>query len=202
MSDLAQVANNITAAFAAVEKAVDEAKATVAAQLVDHVIATAPPLVSPEPVADAAHPAYSFDSHGFLTDPAPVMVGDTRVEAVVGADCPRTVTIPQTGHVLCEPRPDTGEGFMRYAWRVSRQCGAVNPDGSPKQGWWGGIMLFGDSVFNRFGGVKKDGSNWPVAADFYFARMTGDINPFLTPEEIAEQERNAALWAASGVRPK
>lgn len=195
MSDLSAVAKAVAAAFDAVQKAVDEAKSTVASQLVEHAVATTPPLVeSPEPVKVD----YTFDSHGFLSNPAPALVGDVRVEAVVGEGCPHTVKVVETGHILSEPRPDTGEGFMRYCWRVSRQAGGAQPDGSPNPGWWGGLMFSGDTaLFAKEGGKPSpDGSNWPHAADRYFSRYNGLVNAFLTPAEQAEQAEIAKAWAA------
>lgn len=147
--------------------------------------------VDAPPVATAPHGSYAFDAAGFLTSPAPRMVGNVRVEPVVGADCPRTVTVAQTGHVLCEPRPDLGEGFSAYLWRVCEQC-----EGSLAQG--GGIFFAGDHAFDRFGGFKADGSNWPIAADFWYARFNGQINAFLTPAEQAEQAEIAKAWAIAG----
>lgn len=128
---------------------------------------------------------YEFDAQGLLV--AARQTAGGRIDPVVGPDCPNTVVMERTGHVLSVARPDLGEMFVGYCRRVSDQAtmgtdsNAVNTLGS---------LFMGSSwLFDRFGGYQPDGSNWPQAADRYF-----NMRAYMTPEELARDDASRAQW--------
>lgn len=101
-----------------------------------------------------------FDERGLLKGGS--LYGGYRVDPIVPAGTPRTVTIGLTGHVLSVARPDLGEMMGGYLTRVSAQA-----HGNPNI--VGALMIGGmDTYFSDFGGFKADGSNWPIVADLIY----------------------------------
>lgn len=141
------------------------------------------------PVPLPTSPVYQFDDKNLLIDPAPTYNGMLRIDPVVGEDCPHTVKV-KSGHVFSKPRPDLGEKFMAYVARVSAQAGGSTSG-------IGSLFLGASSYFNKFGGYKVDGTNWPEAADSYFYPRV-----YMTPEEIAREEKAKQDWADAAERLK
>jgi hypothetical protein len=108
--------------------------------------------------------------------------GSARVDPVVGAGTPTTVTLPKTGHTLSVARTDLGEGFVGYCTRIADQAGG-NPNTV------GALFLGTSHLFERFGGYKADGSNWPQAADYFY-----NIRAYMTPEELARDDAAKRGW--------
>jgi len=148
----------------------------------------APPVVSMPPIV-VMNPMYEMDANHFLTHVR--AHGGGRVDPVVGPDCPYTVTLPKTGHTLSVARPDIGEMFIGYVQRTADQ--ATGGKGDTILGTVGSLFLGTAWLFEPFGGFKTDGSNWPQAADRFC-----NIRAYMTPEEIARDEKNKADWAAVG----
>lgn len=67
-----------------------------------------------------SEPKYQFDKDGLLLGGTTAANGG-RIDPIVGPDCPRTVVLPKTGHVVSIARPDLGEMLLGYAIRVSAQ---------------------------------------------------------------------------------
>jgi hypothetical protein len=113
--------------------------------------------------------------------PVQVMaVNGRRVDQPCPQGTPGTVTLAATGHTLSLPEVAKGEMFAGYCGRVYLQCGAQSADAV-------GSLFLGTGVyFERFGGFKPDGSNWPQAADFFFDAISGGTAAYAT-----EAERNA-----------
>lgn len=88
------------------------------------------------------------------------------IDPVVPAGTPRTVTPSETGHTLSIARPDKGETFVGYCTRVSDQATAgTDPKAYQRVG---ALMLGAGHLFDRWGGFREDGFNWPFAADRFF----------------------------------
>lgn len=98
------------------------------------------------------------------------------VEPVVPKGTARTVTPSETGHTLSIPRPDKGEMFMGYCIKVSDQAtGGKDPNAFQRVG---ALASGADHYFDKWGGFKADGSNWPFAADRFFnGEAYGDPGP-------------------------
>jgi hypothetical protein len=106
-------------------------------------------------------------------------VNGRRVDQPCPQGTPGTVTLAATGHTLSLPEVAKGEMFAGYCGRVYLQCGAQSADAV-------GSLFLGTSVyFDRFGGFKADGSNWPQAADFFYNAISGGT------AYATEAERNA-----------
>lgn len=128
------------------------------------------------------NPVYETDLNGLLTHVR--MVGNARVDPVVGDDCPGTVFMPQTGHVLSVPRPDLGEMFMGYCQRVSDQAhGNIATVGA--------LVISSSRLFARFGGFKSDGSNWAEAADCFY-----NLRAYMSVAERAQADAAKESWQA------
>lgn len=172
----------VVAKIAAIDLAVAEVKKDVLA-----LNGTAPvaPVTPPSPPAPpAANPLYAMDANGLLVNAR--QFGSTRVDPVVGSDCPNTLTVGETGHVLSIARPDLGESFVGYAMRVSDQAhGDINTVGA--------LFVGADYLFDKWGGFKKDGSNWPFAADRFY-----NLRAFMSPEEQAKDDAAKAGWVQWG----
>lgn len=111
-------------------------------------------------------------------------VSGYRVDPIVGPGTPTTVTLP-SGHVLSKARADLGEMFMGYCIRISDQAqGSINVVGS--------LAMVGDSAFDKVGGYKTDGSNWPEAADRFYTPKA-----YMTPEEREKVQADEDAWAVS-----
>lgn len=108
--------------------------------------------------------------------------GNARIDPVVGAGAPTTVTLPRTGHTLSVARTDLGEMFVGYCTRVADQAG-----GNP--GTVGALFLGTQHLFERFGGYRADGSNWPQAADMFY-----NMRAYMTPEELARDDAAKQGW--------
>lgn len=104
---------------------------------------------------------------------------DIRVDSVVPAGTPGTVTMPVTGHVLSLPKSGVGELFMGYCERVCQQ--ATN---GQFEKFIGSVaaLLIGGGV-----GATADAASWPEAADRFF-----NLRAYMTPEERAAAD---AAWA-------
>ena len=101
------------------------------------------------------------------------------IDPFVNAGTPNTTYLDVTKHVLSNPQLPV-EGLPSYAWRVSDQAHAGGDKGAQAQidarngiGLGYGIQL---PFLNAQGVVvgmpiAADGSNWPVAVDFYFNRQ-------------------------------
>ena len=110
---------------------------------------------------------------------------------VVGPD---EVYLPVTGNVFPKPVPNTnpepplnGELFPGYVMRVGAKIGRSTSA-------VGSLFLGSDYLFNKFGGYKADGSNWPETADFYF-----NARAYQTEQERAEADAGVLAW--SNFRP-
>ena len=170
------------AALAAVDAAKDQLGIALD-QLAD-VMVSGSSITVPLPAADApVAPKYEFDEQGLLKGYKPGVGGRSRVDPVVGRDCPRTVYMPVTGHVLSEPRPDLGEMFLGYAMRVAEQAGATEVQQKAI-----GALLIGVSKL----GDASDPKNWPAMADKFYNRRA-----YMTPEEREKADKEAEGWNAA-----
>jgi len=170
----------IVAKIALIDQSIAEVKRDVLA-----LNGTAPVAPVPVPAAPPApptpNPLYAMDANGLLVNAR--QFGSTRVDPVVGSDCPNTITIGETGHVLSVARPDLGESFVGYAMRVSEQAhGDINTVGA--------LFVGADYLFDKWGGFKKNGSNWPFAADRFY-----NLRAFMSPEEQAKDDAAKAGWS-------
>ncbi len=112
----------------------------------------------------------------------------TRLDDAVGAGTPGTITLP-SGRTLSVPVPGS-ETFVSYVRRVARQLAA---NGGRDVTDMLGILFQGtEYIFSKFGGWKSDGSNWPIAADFF--ANPGD---YADPAEKAKADAATAAYNAS-----
>lgn len=118
-----------------------------------------------------------------------VAYGGGRIDPPIDANCPTGILV-RSGRWLSVPRPDTGEMFMGYCLRVSRQLG--NEQGVLNA--LATIQISMGPIFAKLGGQKEDGSNWAEAADMFF-------NKVYTPGELAaaKQELEDAQKVYGGV---
>lgn len=117
--------------------------------------AVAAPAVAPAPVpAPAQNPAVSVPT--MTSAITHVTEADRRFDDIVPEGTPGTIKLAKTGHVLSLPLIEQGEWWSGYIVRVYKQCRAFAPQGA---------MNFGDAAFAPYGGLKDDGSNWPIVAD-------------------------------------
>jgi hypothetical protein len=158
----------ITVTDALAAELVGKNEAEYAAGANDHI---APPVH--EAVAAALPPVVQHAENG------------KRVDQPCPPGTPGTVTLTKTGHTLSTPLP--GENFGGYCDRIWRQA-----EGVPGVAF-AYIMNGSESYFERFGGYKADGSNWPAAADFLFDRHMGRHN-YDTDEERAVQAGAQVQW--------
>lgn len=138
----------------------------------------------------APNPLYEMDANQMLTHCR--QVGNARVDPVVGADCPNTVVLPETGHVLSVPRPDLGEMFVGYCMRTADQT--TGGDGKRVLDTVGALFLGSAHLFAP-GVYDPKGTNWPRAADKF-----ANIKAYMTPEERARDEQSKQQWADWEVR--
>jgi hypothetical protein len=143
------------------------------------------PAATPAPAVLAPNPLYEMDANRLLTHVR--QVGNMQVAPVVGKDCPDTVVLPETGHVLSIPRPDLGEMFMGYCQRTAAQT--TNDDPLRVLNTLGALFMGSDYLFAPEH-YKEDGSNWARAADKF-----ANIKAYMTPEEKARDETSKAEWA-------
>jgi hypothetical protein len=107
-------------------------------------------------------------------------VNGKRVDLPCPQGTPGTVTLSATGHTLSLADPSK-EMFAGYCERVAEQA-----DGNPNI--IGDLVVLGTSPwFERFGGFKADGSNWPQAADYFFDTMSRRVNYMTAAERVADQ---------------
>jgi hypothetical protein len=140
------------------------------------------------------NPLYEMDANKLLVHVR--QVGNARVDPVVGADCPNTVTLPKTGHTLSIPRPDLGEMFIGYCTRVCDQ--ATNGKGDQFVGTVGALFLGCDGYFTLSGGTySADGKDWPAAADCFYNQRA-----YMSAEEKAKDDAAKAGWDAWDVKFK
>jgi hypothetical protein len=121
-----------------------------------------------------------------------IAVNGSRADLPCPQGTPGTVTLSATGHTLSVAEADKGEMFMGYCRRVYQQAQGNRDD-------VGALVLGTDPWFARFGGFKADGSNWPMAADFFFNTQSGG-DSYLTAEEKLANERAKAQWQDTGTR--
>ncbi len=119
-------------------------------------------------------------------------IGGRRIDPVVEAGYPGTLTCPLTGHVLSVPQAAAGEMFIGYCHRVIDQ--ATGGKGNDYWGSVGGLFLGASYLFDRFGGFKEDGSNWHLGADRFF-----NMRAYMSPAELAADDAAKAGWAARWV---
>lgn len=102
------------------------------------------------------------------------VVGNTRVDDVMPAGTPGTMTMPITGHVLSLPTsavaadgtwlgtPGSGEGLIGYCERVCRQCGWDDAVAGIAQA--GGIQALG----SQLPAAGRTVASWPAMADNWY----------------------------------
>lgn len=140
--------------------------------------------VEPLPVETKPHPTPvtpQFDARGMLLGGR--KFGDWPIDPVVPEGTPNTVKLDISNDVLSLPRPDLDERAINYFVRVCDQARgsetALNAVGAS--------MVQGLApYFAPFGGYKADGSNWPLAASWYYHGSGA------TPADLA-------AWSAWGV---
>jgi hypothetical protein len=107
-------------------------------------------------------------------------VNGAQVDLPCPQGTPGTVTLSATGHTLSVAAP-TKEMFAGYCGRVAEQA-----HGNPNV--VGDIIVLGAAPwFERFGGFKADGSNWPQAADYFFDTMERRGSYLSDAEKLADQ---------------
>jgi hypothetical protein len=111
-----------------------------------------------------------------LLEAARAQADAPRIDPVVPPGTPGTVTLPATGHVLSVARPDLHEMFVGYCERVSAQAGG-------NAATVGALMLGTAYLFEKLGGYRADGANWPEAADRFY-----NLRSYFTPEEQAAED--------------
>jgi hypothetical protein len=131
---------------------------------------------------------YQFDANQMLMQ-ARQAAGGARIDPVVGPDCPYTVQMPTTKHVLSVARPDLGEMFMGYCMRVADQ--ATNGKGDEYSGSIGSLFLGSEHLFKEFGGFDPTGANWPSAADKFY-----NMRAYMSVAERAKDDAAQQQWAA------
>jgi hypothetical protein len=78
--------------------------------------------------------------------------------------------------------------FIGYCQRVADQAG-----GDPNT--VGALGLGSTYLFDRFGGYRADGSNWPYAADRFY-----NLRAYMTPEERQRDDQAQQAWREHDVR--
>ncbi len=120
------------------------------------------------------------------TPPARVVtftrVEGRRLDDVMPAGTPGTITLPVTGHVLSVPQASIGELLLGYAIRVSKQAGvelqtAINMNGA--------LALFQSAL--KSSGPTPD--SWPAMADEFYNREA------YNPVSDADKAAQAKQWA-------
>lgn len=149
----------------------------------------APTLVNPVPVptptvyTDKPPVKYTYDGNGMLTYPPKVQGSGGRwFDPIIDSDCPTAVKVP-SGKWFSVPRPDLGETFMSYCWRVFIQAHGSEQHLNASTS----LIMAYPRYFEYCGGFKEDGSNWHIAADCYY----NGFEYIMTPEQkakIAQQE--------------
>lgn len=107
-----------------------------------------------------------------LTVAAPPSVGGVavRIDPVVPAGSPNTITMEVTGHVLSLPLPSQGEGLLGYFQRTSLQTGGNAADA-------GGLMVTAGAYADKFQMDVGNANSWPYVCDYY-ANTVAYMNHF------------------------
>jgi hypothetical protein len=168
--------------------AVDSGLAEVKLDVMNFIRANSPALAAvpaPVKVVVADTPTYHISANGMLMEAR--AYGSASVDPVVGADCPYTVVVPRTGHVLSVPRVDLHEGFIGYVMRVADQ--STGGKGDQYLGTVGSLFLGTEHLFKEFGGFDPSGANWPNAADKFY-----NMRAYMTADEKAADDRAQQGW--------